>query len=77
MDRSTTICLIIVGIQIAVKKNNTELIGNKYNRSFIFHKWKFESNKNSGSTPELSGCFKGQPGKDLGDCENESKRIQT
>ena len=76
MDRLITICLIIVGIQIAVKKN-TELIGNKYNRSFIFHKWKFEFNKNSRPTPELSVCFKGWPGKDLGDCENENKRIRT
>ena len=76
MDRLITICLIIVGIQIAVKKN-TELIGNKYNRSLIFYKWKFEFNKNSGPTPELSGYFKGYPDKDLGDCENENKRIRT
>lgn len=77
MDRLITICMIIVGIRIANKKNNTELIGNKYNRNFIFHKWKFDFNKNPGTTPELSGYFKGSPGKDLGDCENESKRIQT
>jgi len=40
MDKLIMICLIVVGIQLAIKlaikEDNTERIGNRYDRRFIF-----------------------------------------